>query len=314
MSKGVLLINLGTPNSLAVADVRTYLHRFLSDPRVIDMPRWQWLPILNLMILPKRPQKSAQLYAKIWSDEYGSPLLHYTQQQTAQLQAKLGADYAVKFAMSYSDPDIATQLTAFETAGITDLTIIPMYPQYSTTTVGSVVDDINRFYYRRAQVPNLHIITDFCEHPAYIQTMATKIKAAWDAGDYDQLLFSYHGIPTSYVKKGDPYLQRCQLTTKLITQALPDIPYTESFQSKFGPQEWLKPATSDVLQQFPAQGIKKVLVIAPSFVADCLETNYELAIENRGYFTESGGTTFTTIPALNADMAFTDVLQQLVQP
>ncbi|MFD1400207.1 ferrochelatase, partial [Lacticaseibacillus suilingensis] len=269
----------------------------LSDSRVIDMPRWQWLPILNLMILPNRPKHSAEMYQMIWSNESGSPLLHYTQLQASQLQARLGASYQVRYAMSYSDPDIATQLTAFETDKIDDLTIIPLYPQYSTTTVGSVMDDINRFYFRRIKIPTLHLISDFCTHPTYIKVMAEKIKRYWDTGQYDQIVFTYHGIPKRYTQKGDPYATRCYLTTDLIMDQLGNLPHLLSFQSKFGPGEWLTPSTADIMVKLPHQGIKNVLVVAPSFVADCLETSYELGIENYQHFIENGGHRFVTVPS-----------------
>ncbi|MFT9456972.1 MAG: ferrochelatase [Liquorilactobacillus hordei] len=311
MKKGVLLINLGTPKTPTPADVRVYLKKFLSDPRVIDMPAWKWNPILNLAILPHRPEKSAKLYQKIWSKEHGSPLLYYTQQQTKMLQEEL-PDYVVRYAMSYSEPGIADGLLEMEQNEIDNLTIIPLYPQYSTTTVGSVVDDINRFYIGRVKIPNLKIVTDFCDFAPYIDALADKIRTAIDEFHPDRLLFSYHGIPVSYVEKGDPYAKRCKETTRLIIKRLGDVPYTETFQSRFGPDKWLTPATDDTLRAFPKEGIKRVLVVAPSFVSDCLETLHELEIENKEYFMESGGMEFKMVPALNDDFAFTKVLKGLV--
>jgi ferrochelatase len=312
MKKGVLLINLGTPASPTPTAVREYLKRFLSDPRVIDMPAWKWKPILNTMILPHRPAKSAELYRQIWSKENGSPLLYYTQQQAQQLQELL-PEHEVRFAMSYSHPLIATELERFDQNQITDLTIIPMYPQYSTTTVGSVVDDINRFYLERIKIPNLRVITDFCDFKPYIKALAAKIKAEIANFNPDQILFSYHGIPQSYVTKGDPYQERCETTTKLLRAELAtEIPIQQTYQSRFGPDEWLKPATDETLKQLPANGTKRVLVVAPSFVADCLETLHELDVENRDYFLTNGGEDFRLVPALNADESFTQVLRQLV--
>ena len=312
MKKGVLLINLGTPKTPIAADVREYLRRFLSDPRVIDLPAWKWKPILNTMILPKRPAKSAKLYQQIWSSEHGSPLLYYTKKQAEQLQELL-PKYEVKFAMSYSDPLISTVLTEFEVDKINDLTIIPLYPQYSTTTVGSVVDDVNRFYFRRTLIPNLHIITDFCDFKPYVKALAAKIQTALASFQPDELLLSYHGIPKSYAAKGDPYQQRCELTTQLLAAELKTkVPIKQTYQSRFGPDEWLTPATDTTLKKLPQQGVKRVLVAAPSFVADCLETLNELDLENRRYFLESGGEDFQMVPALNDDPAFTEVLRQLV--
>lgn len=312
MKKGVLLINLGTPKTPTKRDVRTYLKRFLGDQRVIDMPRWQWKPILNLMILPHRPAKSAELYRKIWSEQQGSPLQYYTEQQTKKLQRRI-PEYTVKYAMSYSKPFIADVLESFETEHIDALTIIPLYPQYSTTTVGSVVDDINQFYYQRARIPSLHIITDFCSTKEYIRLLSNKVKNIYTSFKPDKVIFSYHGIPVSYIAKGDPYQDRCNLTTKLIMEQLGDIPYIQTYQSRFGPAEWLTPATDATLKELPAKGNKKVLVVSPSFVSDCLETLYELDIENRAFFLENGGTEFKMLPALNDDEAFIDVLEQLVR-
>lgn len=283
----------------------------MSDPRVIDMPAWKWNPILNLAILPHRPEKSAKLYQTIWSEEHGSPLLYYTQRQKEMLQAEL-PDYVVRYAMSYSEPEIAEELLELEQMEVDNLTIIPLYPQYSTTTVGSVVDDINRFYMGRIKIPNLKIVTDFCDYLPYINALADKIKTAINEFQPDRLLFSYHGIPVSYVEKGDPYAERCKITTKLIMERLQNVPYTETFQSRFGPDKWLTPATDDTLRAFPNEGVKRVLVVAPSFVSDCLETLHELEIENQEYFMESGGTEFKMVPALNDDFAFTQVLKGLV--
>ncbi|KRL39046.1 ferrochelatase [Liquorilactobacillus uvarum] len=311
VKKGVLLINLGTPKTPTEEDVRVYLKHFLGDPRVIDMPRWKWKPILNLMILPHRPAKSAKLYQQIWSDEHGSPLQYYTEQQTKKLQNRL-PDYIVKYAMSYSAPFIADVLESFELEHVDSLTIIPLYPQYSTTTVGSVVDDINHFYYKRTYIPSLHIITDFCESKVYIQALSDKIKKEYNEFKPDKVLLSYHGIPVSYVKKGDPYQERCNLTTELIMKQLDGIPYMQTFQSRFGPDEWLTPSTDTTLKELPAKGVKKVLIVSPSFVSDCLETLHELDIENREYFLESGGVEFKMLPALNDDEAFIDVLEQLI--
>ncbi|WP_057895777.1 ferrochelatase [Liquorilactobacillus oeni] len=311
MKKGVLLVNLGTPETTAVADVRAYLKKFLSDQRVIDMPAWKWKPILNLMILPHRPQKSAQLYQKIWSKEHGSPLLYYTQRQTQLLQQQL-VQYVVKYAMSYSSPLIPTVLKEFEALEIDDLTIIPLYPQYSTTTVGSVLDEVNRFYFKRTEIPNLHIVTDFCDFDPYIRVIAQKIKLEIEKFQPDKILFSYHGLPVSYIKKGDPYQKRCTLTTELIMKQLGPYPHFQTFQSRFGPNEWLKPATDTTLKLLPSKGIKRVLVVAPSFVADCLETLHELQIENQAYFLDSGGVDYRMIPALNDDEDFIEVLKKLV--
>ncbi|MGM9892496.1 ferrochelatase [Limosilactobacillus sp.] len=312
MKKGVLLINLGTPDEPTAKAVRPYLRRFLGDPRVINTPRSIWLPILNLMILPTRPAASAAKYQQIWSADHGSPLAYYTEQQAAQLQRRL-PDYQVAYAYSYSKPLIADALTQMETAGVQRLTIVPLYPQYSTTTIGSIMDDINRFYYRRTHVPELHIINGFADRSDYLDLLAHNIQAELNQNKYDQIIISFHGIPVSYAQNGDPYPQQCQATTEGIRQRLDtDIPIIQTYQSKFGPAKWLTPATADLLKELPKKNIKRVLVISPSFVADCLETLHELDIENRHYFMKNGGQFFKVVRCFNADPAFTSILQKIV--
>lgn len=311
MQAGILLINLGTPAEPTPKAVKQYLKLFLGDPRVIQMPRALWWPILNLMILPTRSKKSAQLYQSIWT-ENGSPLLYYTQQQTAALQAHF-PDKMVRYAMSYSQPRIETVLTEFEQAGVTDLTIIPLYPQYSTTTTGAVYDEVAQFYVQHPQMPTLHFIHDFSTNPLYTQAMATKIQQVLTQADYDQILFSYHGIPQSYVAKGDRYPEHCQAcTTAIMAQVNTEIPAIMTYQSKFGPNEWLTPATDATLKELPHQGVKKILVVTPSFVADCLETIEEIESENYDYFMSNGGQQFDVVKPFNDDSAFTAVLASLV--
>ncbi len=312
MKQGVLLINLGTPKAPTATAVRPYLRRFLGDPRVITMPRAVWLPILNLMILPKRPAASAAKYRQIWSSEYGSPLAYYTERQAVQLQQQL-PDYTVTYAYSYSKPFIVEALAKMEKAGVQKLTIIPLYPQYSTTTIGSVMDDINRFYYRRAHVPELRITSGFASRNDYLDLLAHNIQVELDKDKYDLILMSFHGIPVSYAENGDPYPQQCQITMEGVKARLhTDVPVMQTYQSKFGPAEWLKPATADTVKSLPKKGIKRVLVVSPAFVADCLETLHELDIENRAYFMDNGGQFFKVVRCFNADPAFTEVLKSIV--
>ncbi|KRL01533.1 ferrochelatase [Liquorilactobacillus capillatus] len=312
MHKAVLLVNTGTPATSTREDVRSYLKCFLSDPHIINMPYWQWQPILRLMILPWRPFKSAKLYQQIWLAEKGSPLEYYTKQQARKLQTQL-PEYIVKYAMSYSKPTIAEVLKTFEQIGIDSLTVIPLYPQYSRTTTGAVIDEIHRFYTQKAAKPVLHIVKDFCSTEEYIKALTTQIKEGVATFKPDKVLYSYHGIPVSYVVKGDIYQMRCNLTTKLLAKSLPQISAIQTYQSRFGFAPWLEPATKATLKQLPAKGIKHVLVVAPSFVADCLETLNELAIENRAAFLKSGGTDYHVLPALNDSQMFIDVLEQLVR-
>lgn len=311
--KAVLLINLGTPDAPETKAVAAYLKQFLSDRRVIQTPPAIWQPLLKV-IIRKRAPKSAALYRRIWSPTTGSPLLYYTRRQTRLLQELL-LDYTVRYAMSYSEPFIADALKEFEKEGVEDLTIIPLYPQYSTTTVGSVHDDVHRFYLDRQSAPTIHLVKDFADFPPYIKALAKKIQAGIDKYRPDGIIFSYHGIPKSYEKKGDPYAERCRLTTySLVNQLGLDekkIPYFQSYQSQFGPNEWLKPATADLLPALPAKGIKKVLVAAPSFVSDCLETIDELGRENRDYFLEAGGTDYHLVDCLNDDPDWIEALAKL---
>ena len=306
MKKGVLLVNLGTPETPTAAAVRTYLSRFLADRRVIDLPRPLWLPILYGMILPMRPPRSAALYRKIWTKQ-GSPLLLYTQAQARQLQALL-PESVVRYAMCYSEPTVATALQEMQADGVTDLTVIPQYPQYSTTTVGSVFDQVTAYFRQTATSPQLHFVSSFYQEPSYIQALANQIKRALKQQPAGHLVFSYHGIPQRYADQGDPYPQQCEQTTKRVMALVGDVPYTQSYQSKFGPGQWLQPATAQVMRTLPQQGVKQVIVITPGFVADCLETLQEIDHENRGYFMQSGGSEFTYLHPFNGSPTFTRLL------
>lgn len=308
--KGILLINLGTPAAPEAAAVKEYLARFLSDRRVIKTPRWLWLPILHGIILNTRPKKSTRLYQKIWQAE-GSPLLLYAQKQQQLLQERI-PDAIVAIAMSYSKPLISEALAELLAQGIQDITILPMYPQYSGTTVGSVFDDVITYFKGHDQIVDLHFIRSFYDHPLYIDYYVKKIRNALAQHSVDAIVFSYHGIPVSYVKDGDTYPEECTITTRLITEQLPTIPHFQSFQSKFGPGEWLTPATSDLMKSLPEQGIKKILLLAPGFVADCLETVEELEQENKGYFLANGGQDFVYLPPFNADPELADLFTALL--
>lgn len=310
MKKGVLLVNLGTPDAPQAPAVRRYLSQFLADQRVIDMPKALWWPILHGIILRFRPRHSAALYRRIWTAQ-GSPLAIYTAQQVQQLQAIM-PDYVVQAAMCYGQPAIATALTAFQRQGVEAITVVPMYPQYSQTTIGSVFDQVMTYYQRRPNIAELHFIRGFYQHTGYIQLLVKQLQQALQQDNYDQLLFSYHGIPQKYVAHGDPYSAECTATTQAVMALLGDYPYQQTYQSKFGPGQWLVPATITTLRQLPAQGCKKVLVITPGFVADCLETLQEIEIENKAVFLENGGQVFTYIHPLNGATGFTEVLKQIV--
>lgn len=309
--KGILLVNLGTPSEPTAPAVAEFLQRFLSDRRVIQLSPLLWHPILNWLVIPRRAPKAAANYAKLWSPAKGSPLLYYTRRQAELLQQRL-SDYTVRYAMSYSQPYIGTVLKEFEFQGIEDLTIIPMYPQYSTTTTASVQDEVARFYRQRSHQPKLRFISDYSSFWPYIQAIVHKIEMALTKQKFDAIVFSYHGIPLSYQKQGDPYAQRCRQTTMAIVQQLGDkIPCFQAYQSKFGPGKWLTPATKDLLSKLPAHGYRNVLVVAPSFVSDCLETTLELGEENREAFLAAGGQTYQVLASLNDDEAWIEALGQL---
>lgn len=309
--KGILIANIGTPDKPEKQEVKKYLREFLGDKRVIDTPRWQWLPILHGIILNTRPQKSAALYGKIWTED-GSPLAIYTQAQADLLQKEL-PDYIVRHGMAYSQPRISESLSQFANEGVEDITIIPLYPQYSTTTTASINDAVFRHYLQEEDMPALHFIRDFKTHPLYLDLLAKQVTEHVEKHQPEMLVLSYHGIPKSYVTKGDPYQEECQATTDGLMSRLDlKIPYKVTYQSKFGPAEWLTPALDTTLKELPHQGTKKVLVITPGFVADCLETIEEIEDENYTYFMENGGEEFHYIHPFNDDPAFAKLLATLV--
>ncbi|EIR3813179.1 ferrochelatase, partial [Enterococcus faecalis] len=281
---GILLVNLGTPKDSSKTEVRKYLKTFLSDRRVIKLHPIIWKPILNGIILNIRPKKSAKLYQKICT-ENGFPLLEYTEKQMENLK-NICPEVEVTIGMSYSEPSIETALDTLLSKEIEELNVIPMYPQYSGTTVGSVFDSVMNYFIKSDRIVDIKFIRSFYNNPQYIDYFSKKINEALNESPIDAIVFSYHGIPMSYVKDGDNYPKECTKTTKLIMDKLGDIRYYQTYQSKFGPSEWLKPATDDTLKKLPSKGIKNILIVAPGFVVDCLETIEELEHENRNYFLE----------------------------
>ncbi|WP_314059871.1 ferrochelatase [uncultured Vagococcus sp.] len=310
--KGILIANIGTPDKPEPKEVKAYLKNFLGDHRVIDTPRWKWLPILHGIILNTRPKKSAALYKEIWTDE-GSPLLVYTKSQAKQLQERF-PDYMVRYGMGYSSPTIADSLTEMANAGVEDITVIPLFPQYSTTTTASVNDAVFRHYLKQENMPSLRLIREFTDHPMYIDLLVDQIKKGVAKHQPDRLVISYHGIPVSYVEKGDPYKDQCQATTDGILAKLElEIPWMVTYQSTFGKAEWIKPALDQTLVGLPEKGVENVLIITPGFVSDCIETIEEIEAENRGYFIENGGKVFNYIHPFNDDPKFIDLLEALVR-
>lgn len=303
-------MNLGTPKDSSKTEVRKYLKTFLSDRRVIKIHPIIWKPILNGIILNIRPKKSAKLYQKICT-ENGFPLLEYTEKQMENLK-NICPEVEVTIGMSYSEPSIETALDTLLSKEIEELNVIPMYPQYSGTTVGSVFDSVMNYFIKSDRIVDIKFIRSFYNNPQYIDYFSKKINEALNESPIDAIVFSYHGIPMSYVKDGDNYPKECTKTTKLIMDKLGDIPYYQTYQSKFGPSEWLKPATDDTLKKLPLKGIKNILIVAPGFVVDCLETIEELEHENRNYFLENGGEVYKYVHPFNGDIEFAKLVKDII--
>jgi ferrochelatase len=315
---GVLLTNLGTPQAPQKSALRTYLKQFLSDPRVVEIPRVLWWLILNGIILNLRPARSAAAYRTVWTEE-GSPLLVHTRRQSKGVETKLaqslGERVVVEYAMRYGEPSIHGALQSMIDRGVRQLLVLPLYPQYSGPTVGSTFDAIASDFVQRRWIPELQLITSYHDHPGYIRAVADGIRAHWDQhGRAEKLIFSYHGLPQRYLNEGDPYHCQCHKTTRLVAQELdlPEGQYLCSFQSRFGREEWLKPYTDETLRQLPGSGVRSVQIVCPGFSADCLETIEEIGVENREYFMEAGGERYEYIPCLNEGEAHTDFIAKLV--
>lgn len=312
---GVLLVNLGSPASTKTRDVRRFLRDFLGDPRVVNLPRPLWWLILNLFILPFRPRKSAHAYKSIWTDE-GSPLIVFTRRLSEKLAARLAGDgIRVEHAMRYGQPALAAKLNQFQQQGITDIVIVPLYPQYSSTTTATVFDVVGKAFLGWRYLPSLRFISDFHRHPAYIQAVADSVRDYWQQHGQSQLLMmSFHGLPAKLTELGDPYFHQCHASGQLIAQnlGLADDQWQLVFQSRFGKAEWLKPYCVEQLALLPGQGIKQVDLICPGFSTDCLETLEEIAIANREIFLEAGGERYRYIPALNDSDAHVELMVDLV--
>ena len=315
---GVLLTNLGTPDAPQKMALKRYLKEFLSDPRVVEVPRLLWWMILNLVILNIRPKRSAKAYASVWTDK-GSPLMFHTRDQADGVRAKLqqtyGDDIVVEFAMRYGSPAMHDVMDTMFQAGVRKLLVLPLYPQYCASTSGSTFDMVAKDFTQRRWIPELRFINHYHDDPGYIQAVADSIRAHWQThGRADKLLLSYHGIPKRYLTNGDPYHCECFKTSRLIAQNLGLEPsqYATTFQSRFGREEWLQPYTDATLKALPAQGIKSVQVVCPGFSADCLETIEEIGEENREYFMHAGGESYQYISALNAQPAHIDALAALI--
>lgn len=318
-STGVLLVNLGTPEAPTASAVRRFLKQFLSDPRVIEYPRWLWWLILNGIILRVRPSRSAAAYRKIWTDD-GSPLMIFSQALAAgirnRLDDRLAGSTNVELAMSYGDPSIDDAIDSLLSRGARRLLVLPLYPQYSGTTTASVFDAIARKLNRLRWIPELRFINQYHDEQGYIDALATSIREFWrQNGRGTLLLFSFHGVPRSTLLQGDPYHCQCQKTARLIAETLElgNDEWTLAFQSRVGREEWLRPYTDETIRQLAGQGLDRLDVVCPGFSTDCLETLEEIAMQNAELFQESGGKTLHYIPALNERDDHVEFLSDLIE-
>ncbi|HEX9799828.1 MAG TPA: ferrochelatase [Thermoanaerobaculia bacterium] len=302
---GVLVSNLGTPEAPTARALRPYLRQFLSDRRVVELPRWKWLPILHLFVLTRRPKFSAGLYRKVWTAE-GSPLLLTSRVQAdglrARLAARFGDEVRVALGMRYGRPSIAAALGELATAGCRRLLVLPLYPQYSAATTGSTCDAVFAELARWRWVPGLRTIESYHDEPGYARALAATVRELWARdGEPDLLLMSFHGMPQRYFDSGDPYFCHCQKTARLVAEQLGLAPerWQVSFQSLFGKEEWLKPYTDKTVAALAGAGVRKLDVICPGFSADCLETLDEIDGLNREIFAHAGGERFRFVPCLN---------------
>ena len=303
---GILLVNSGTPSAPEPWAVRRFLARMLSDPRVVELPRALWLPILHGFILPFRPARVAHKYRRIWS-QAGSPLLDFSEQLRAALTGTLAqrmlAPFSAELGMLYGEPAVPQALARLRESGAQRILVLPLFPQYCGATTGAAYDRVTAELRRWRWLPELRFVAEYHDQPEYIDALRTSVLEHWQAhGRTRHLLISFHGIPERNFHSGDPYFCKCQKTARLLAEELMlrDGEWSVSFQSRFGPAGWLKPYTSEVLAQLPGRGVRDVTVICPGFAADCLETLEEIAIENRDRFLRAGGQHFEYVPALNA--------------
>ena len=309
----MLLVNLGTPDAPTPAAIRRYLREFLSDRRVVELPRILWLSVLYLVILPFRPRKLVHAYSKVWTTR-GSPLLAISRAQQAGLKAALGERADVGLAMTYGEPSIASALHQFEHEGVRRVLVLPLYPQYSGTTTAAVNDAVFRVLGKQRWMPDLRTLGSYHDHAPYIEALAASIEAHWtQQGRGDHLLMSFHSIPRRYLEAGDPYFCQCHKTARLLASqlGLKADQWSVSFQSRLGRQPWLQPYTDIVLPELARKGLRKLDLACPGFSADCLETLEEVAIRYADTFRTAGGEALRYIPALNDTPTHIDMLAGL---
>jgi protoporphyrin/coproporphyrin ferrochelatase len=302
---GILLINLGTPDAPTPSALRRYLKQFLSDPRVIEIPRFVWWPILNGIILNLRPRKSAEKYAQIWTQE-GSPLLVHTRRQATLFQGFLGtriqSPFAVEFGMRYGNPSVASAIARLKAKHCNRILVFPLYPQYAASSSASAMDAVWQALGKTRNVPATRVIRSYHDHPAYIAALAQSVRDYWTVnGRPEKLIMSFHGVPKRTLELGDPYHCECHKTARLLAESLGlnKDQYMVCFQSRFGKAEWLKPYLAPTLEELGRQKLRRIDVVCPGFSSDCLETLEEIAMEGKASFTSNGGGEFHYIPALN---------------
>ena len=314
---GVLIINLGTPDSTSWFDIRKYLKEFLSDKRVIELNPIIWQLILNLFILNLRPSKTAKAYKEIWmKDQNMSPLLYYTKRQSEEISKSFSnKNVIIDFAMRYGNPSIKSKISKLHEIGCENLVILPLYPQYAAATTATVCDEVYRTLMKMRWQPSLKIIPHYESDPIYINALVNSINKKINEIDWkpDLIIASYHGIPKKYFDKGDPYHCYCHKTTRLISEKFNLVKIKTTFQSRFGPQEWLQPYTDKTLENLPKEGIKNILTICPGFSSDCVETLEEILIQGKESFLNSGGKNFDMVPCLNDNEDHIFLLKSLIE-
>ena len=314
---GVLLVNLGTPDSTSWLDIRKYLKEFLSDRRVIEVNPFLWQIILNLFILTFRPSKTAKAYKEIWMNDINmSPLRYYTEMQSKKVNEKISNEnLIIDYAMRYGNPSIKQKMHKLQEQGCEKLIVIPLYPQYAAATTATVCDEVYRTLMKMRWQPSLQIIPHYESEPLYIAALVNSIEKKMSKIKWipDLIVASYHGIPKKYFDKGDPYQCYCQKTSRLLKESFDKIPILTTFQSRFGPQEWLQPYTDKTFESLPKEGKKKLLVICPGFSSDCVETLEEISIQGKESFLNAGGEEFDVVPCLNDNNDHIKLLTHLIQ-
>lgn len=316
---GLIIVNLGTPDAPDIPAVKRYLAQFLSDPRVVDLPRVLWLPILYGVILNTRPARSAKLYASIWNRDTGEgPLKTFTRLQAEKLRARIGSPrLIVDYALRYGSPAIAAQIDALMEQGCERIALLPLYPQYAASTTASVADAAFDALREMRKQPALRLGAPYYDDPAYIDALAASMKRERAALDFEPevIVASFHGLPQAQIDRGDPYREHCEATWRLLCDALDMSPQKLrlAFQSRFGRAQWIAPYTSDVVTKLAGEGVKRIAVVAPGFSSDCLETIEELGVEIRDLFLQKGGEKFARLPCLNDNVEGMTLIETLAK-